>query len=312
MKKILILLLIIAMGSIAGGCSQDQPAGKPAKTINIGIMPDVESAPFLIAEKNGYYAKQGVQVKIVPFKSAKDRDSALQSGQLDGVVTDMVAVIFANSGGINLRICAKTDGNIELLAGQDSGITSVQGLQGKSVGLSTNTIMEYSLDRMLENQQTQPGDVNKVAIPQLPTRLEMLQGGKVDAAILPEPLSGLAIQGGARVLSSTDQLGNKAGVIAFTAGSLQSHPGEVQAVMRAYNDAVGYMQAEPLAAYIDFLIQAQGFPAAVKDIIRMPQYTKAEMPSAAIFDDVMNWMMDKQLVKNQYNYNDLVNAEMLR
>lgn len=312
MKKILIGLLIMAAGLFVAGCTQDKPVAPPGQEITIGIMPDVDSVPFVIAEKNGYYTKQGVQVKIIPFKSAKDRDSALQSGQLDGVVSDMVAVIFANTGGINLRMVSKTDGTIELMAGKDSGITSVNGLKARSVGLSSNTVMEYSLDRMLEANQLQPGDINKVAIPQLPTRLEMLQGGKVDAAIMVQPLSSLASQDGARLLTSTDQLANKCVTISFTAETLRDNPEEIKAVIRAYNDAVTYLQAEPPASYIDFISQTMGFPAGVKDIIKMPKYTKAQLPEKRIFDDVMAWMMEKQLVKTTYDYADLINSEVLR
>lgn len=73
MKRLLIVLLIITLGLFPLGCNQDKQSALPDKMITIGIMPDVDSVPFLIAEKNGYYAKQGVQVKIIPFKSAKDR-----------------------------------------------------------------------------------------------------------------------------------------------------------------------------------------------------------------------------------------------
>ncbi|HRY11981.1 MAG TPA: MetQ/NlpA family ABC transporter substrate-binding protein [Syntrophomonadaceae bacterium] len=312
MKRLLIVLLIITLGLFPLGCNQDKQSALPDKMITIGIMPDVDSVPFLIAEKNGYYAKQGVQVKIIPFKSAKDRDSALQSGQLDGVVSDMVAVIFANAGGINLRMCSRTDGTIELMTGKGSGITSVNGLKGRSVGLSSNTVMEYSLDRMLEANQVQPSEVSKVAIPQLPTRFEMLQGGRVDAAIMVQPFSSLALKDGGMVLTSTDILANKCVTIAFTAESLSDNPEEIKAVMRAYNDAVVYLQTEPTESYLDYIIQAMGFPAEVKDIIKMPQYHQAELPEKRIFDDVMTWMADRQLVKTIYNYDDLINGEVLR
>jgi NitT/TauT family transport system substrate-binding protein len=311
-KKLLICLLIVIIGVSLIGCSKEQPAAVPAKTITIGVMPDVESIPFIIAEKNGYFTKEGVQVKIVPFNSAKDRDSALQSGQLDGMISDILAVVFANEGGINLKICAKTDGNIELMAGKDSGIISVTDLKGKNIGLSTNTIMEYTTDRMLEAGQVKPEDVKKVAIPQMPTRLEMLQGGKVDAAIMPEPLAGLAIKNGAKVLNSTDNMSNKAGAIAFTSKSLQESPAEIKAVFRAYNDAVEYLQKEPLANYVDFIIQAQGFPAEIKDSFKLPQYTKAELPSEKIFNDVVKWLKDKNLIKGSYEYKALVDEQVLR
>ena len=312
MKKLLAVCLLTVLSLSLFGCSQQKSAQVPAKIITIGVMPDVESIPFLIAEKNGYFNKEGVQVKIEHFNSAKDRDSALQSGQLDGVITDVLAVVFANEGGINLRICAKNDGNIELMAGKTSGIKSAADLSGKSIGLSSNTIMEYTTDKMLEAAGLKPDEVKKIAIPPLPTRLEMLQGGKVDAAILPEPLAGLAVKNGAQVLASTDAMGNKAGAIAFTAESLSANPAEIKAVFRAYNDAVEYLAQEPPASYIDFIIQAQSFPAEIKDSIQLPQYTKAALPSEAVFNDVVKWLQDKNLIKGSYKYQALVDEQVLR
>ena len=140
MKKVLICLIIIFSSIIIfAGCTQEKDDYVMENTVNIGVMPDVESIPLIIAEKNGYFEKKGVKVNIEHFKSAKDRDSALQSGVLDGVITDMLAVVFANEGGFNLRIIAKNDGNIELLAGKDSGIDSISDLKGKTLGRSTRS-----------------------------------------------------------------------------------------------------------------------------------------------------------------------------
>lgn len=311
MKKVLIGFLII-ISLVFMGCSQEKDVSAPEKTITIGVMPDVESIPFIIAEKNGYFEKEGVKVNIEHFKSAKDRDSALQTGKLDGVITDIVAVVFANEGGFDLKIIARNDGNIELLAGKDAGINSVQDLKGKNVGLSTNTIMEYTLDKMLEAAQLTPADINKVAIPQLPTRLEMLQGGKIDGAILPEPLAGLAVKNGATVLNSTDQMVHKAGAIAFTGKSIKENPEAIKAVFRAYNDGVAYLAKEPVSTYADFIIEAQGFPATIKDSLQLPQYSEAELPDEKIVADVVQWMQTKELINGSFAYKDLVDATILR
>lgn len=312
MKRFLTVLLMLICCMGFAGCAQEPEAQSEAKTINIGVMPDVESLPLIIAEKSGYFEKEGVKVKIHHFKSAKDRDSALQSGKLDGVITDFVAVVFANEGGYKLKIVAKNDGNIELLAGKDSGINSVKDLKGHSVGLSTNTIMEYTTDKMLAASHLNPQDVQKIGIPQLPTRLEMLQGGKIDAAILPEPLAGLAVKNGAVVLTSTDEMANKAGAIAFTSKSLEENSQEIKAVLRAYNEGVAYLQKEPVANYVDFIIEEQGFPAELKESLTLPQYTEAELPDEKILMDVVEWMKDRGFIEKDYYYHDLVDYKILR
>lgn len=312
MKKMFIAVLLILCSLSLVGCSREKTVSVPEKTITIGVMPDVESIPFIIAERNGYFAKEGVKVKIEHFTSAKDRDSALQSGQLDGVITDVLAVVFANEGGFDLKIISKNDGNIELMAGKDSGITSLAGLKGKKVGLSSNTIMEYTTDQMLAAEQIKAEEIKKVVIPPLPTRLEMLQGAQVDAAILPEPLAGLGIKNGARVLTSTDQMGNKAGAIAFTSQSIKESPEEIKAIFRAYNEAVNYLQKEPLAGYVDFIIKEQGFPPTIKDSLQLPEYHQAEAPDDRIVADVVKWMQAKELIKGNYTYKDLVDESVLR
>lgn len=312
MKRILVCLLILAAAFNLVGCAQKEPAPAESKTITIGVMPDVESVPFIIAEKNGYFKNHGVDVKIVHFKSAQDRDSAMQSGQLDGLITDVLAVVFANEGGFKQKIIARNDGNVEMLAGKDSGIDSMQDLKGRTVGLSTNTIMEYMVDKMLEASQMSPADVEKVAIPPLPTRLEMLMGGKIDACILPEPLAGLAVKNGAKVLASTDELANKPGAIAFTAKSLEENPEAIKAVFRAYNDSVAYLQQEPAESYLDFVIESQGFPANIRDSLVLPQYSVAVKPDEKIVNDVVQWMKAKNFIKGNYEYQDLVDESILR
>ena len=95
------------------------------------------------------------------------------------MITDLLAVVFANEGGINLRAVAITDGDIKLVAGKNSDIGSMQDIHGRTIGMSTNTIMEYTTDKMLEASQVRPEEIKKMAIPQIPTRLEMLKGGRV-------------------------------------------------------------------------------------------------------------------------------------
>lgn len=66
-------------------------------------MPDIDSIPFIIAQEKGYFKEEGVDVELQYFKSAMDRDSALQSGNLDGGVSDMLAAGFAKAGGFDVK-----------------------------------------------------------------------------------------------------------------------------------------------------------------------------------------------------------------
>ena len=297
MKK---LTLLVFFALLLTNCT----AKDSSKTLVLGIMPDVDSIPYVIAEKKGYSA---APIEIVYFKSAKDRDSALQSWQLDGVISDMLAVLFANEGGIKLIMAAKSIGDIKLLASQNSGIKTIKDLKGKTIGLSSNTIMEYTADKMLESAGISLSDVRKAAIPSIPTRLEMLKNDKIDATILPDPLATLAEKDGAVMLCNLDSMKDMGtGVIAFTEKAAKNKKTQIKALLDGYDQAVYYLSSEPASSYMDFVIQKLGFPERLSNSLELPKYTKIELPSEKNFNSALKWLKDKKLIKNSFEYGAIV------
>ena len=309
-KLTAILTVLFAMLSFTG-CGKQSAAlrgnnSQEKQIITIGVMPDTDSIPLIIAEQRGYFKDEGVNVKLEHFKSARNRDSALQSGKLDGVITDILALIFAREGGFDLKITSSSVGDYKMVVGKNSGITSADKLKGKSVALSLNTLIEYSTDKILQASNLKIEDVKKMSIPEIPVRLEMLQNGKVDAATLPEPLATVAIKNGASLINSTSKLGINPGIIAFSQKSIDTKGNEIAAVYRAYNRAIEYIQNNKPSDYMDVVIKAAGFPEGVKDDLVLPEYKKAEMPSEKEIKDVIEWMKDKKLIKNDYKISELI------
>lgn len=316
MKKSIAVLLLISAVCFISACSTgktDSPAPKPQlQTVTLGILPDVDSIPFIIAQEKGFFREEGVQVKLESFKSALDRDSALQSGNLDGAVSDVLAEAFAREGGFSTVITSLTNGSYKLVVNKDVAAESLQDLRGKDVGISKNTIIEYVTDRMLTASGLEPNVINKVIIPQMPVRLEMLRNGKIAAATLPEPLATIAVKSGAKVLYSSDQLGINPGILLFTAKSLKEKEKEIRAMYRAYNKAVDYLSRQPATAYIDLLIDKGGFPKDVKGSLVLPVYKKAATPETNEVEAVMKWLQAKQLIKKVYLYQEVVDSSFVK
>lgn len=316
MRKVLagilagILIIIMSCTYITFGGSPKK--GESKKAITIGVLPDIDSVPFIMADSAGFFKKEGVKVKLVYFKSAKDRDSAIQSGNIDGTVADMIAVLFDKAGGFDVRITSKIDGNYKLVCGKTSGINSLKDIKGKNIAISKNTLIEYSTDKFLEAANLTDKDINKQIIPQIPLRLEMLQNGKVDGAVLPEPLASLAIKNGGKLIYSTSDLGIKPGIIMFTAKIIKANPKELQEVYRAYNDSVKYLNNEPIANFIDVLIKKAGFPEIIRSSIKLPVYSKAAMPKLKDFEEVLSWMKNKGLIKKNYEFKDCSDDSFVR
>ena len=310
MKKLLFLvsvLLMIVLSAAGCGNTADKTAGnKELQEINIGLMPDIDSVPVIMAQEKGFFAEEGLKVNIQQFKSAMDRDAALQSGNLDGAISDMLAVAFAKSGGFDVKVTAFTNGSYKLIAGKDAEVNSVHDLIGKDVAVSKNTIIEYVTDQITATNNMPENSLNKVVIPQIPTRLEMLQNGKLAAATLPEPMGSIAIYNGCKYITGSDELGINPGVMMFTSKAVESKKAELQAFYRAYNKAVAYLNDTDKAQYMDIVIEKSGFPAAAKDALVLPKYRPAGLPKQQDVTDCLTWMNQKNLIKQNYTYDDIV------
>lgn len=307
MKKILLLSMLILALALAAGCgNSNDKTQKDLQPITIGLMPDTDSLPFIIAKEKGYFAEEGIEVNIQQYKSAMDRDSALQSGNLDGAVSDMLAVAFAKAGGFDVKVTSFTDGSYKLIASKDAGINNVKALAGKDVAVSRNTIIEYVTDQILAKEGMDSESINKVIIPQIPTRLEMLQNGKLAAATLPEPMASIAVSNGCTYVTGSDELGINPGVIMFTAKTVYNKTAEIAAMYRAYNKAVDYLNNTSHDEYIDLVVEKGGFPPAAKEALKLPEYHKAALPKESDVTDCIKWLNNKGLVKEHFSYQDIV------
>lgn len=307
MKKILLLSMLILALALAAGCGNfNDKTQKDLQPITIGLMPDTDSLPFIIAKEKGYFAEEGIEVNIQQYKSAMDRDSALQSGNLDGAVSDMLAVAFAKAGGFDVKVTSFTDGSYKLIASKDAGINNVKALAGKDVAVSRNTIIEYVTDQILAKEGMDSESINKVIIPQIPTRLEMLQNGKLAAATLPEPMASIAVSNGCTYVTGSDELGINPGVIMFTAKTVDNKTAEIAAMYRAYNKAVDYLNNTSRDEYIDLVVEKGGFPPAAKEALKLPEYHKAALPKESDVTDCIKWLNNKGLVKEHFSYQDIV------
>lgn len=56
-------------------------------------MPTLDGLPFHIAKTQGIYDSLGLNLTILSFNSANDRDAAFQTGKMDGMITDYPSAV---------------------------------------------------------------------------------------------------------------------------------------------------------------------------------------------------------------------------
>ena len=118
--------------------------------LNIGVMSSMDYLPLAVAQENGFFEQEGVNVTIHKFYSANERDAAFQSGNLDGTILDYTGAAIQRAGGINLKMTSQCDGSFVLVAGKESGVVSIQDLKDKRLAVSRNTVIDFCTDLVLQ------------------------------------------------------------------------------------------------------------------------------------------------------------------
>jgi NitT/TauT family transport system substrate-binding protein len=302
-KKTIVLMLIVSMGLMTS-CAKAY-----TKSIVIGIMSDIGAVPFLIADEKGFFEDRGLDVEIVVFKSAIDRDSALQTGNLDAAMADMLSIVFYTEANLPVKMVAKTAGDYVMVTSPQMSLSQFNQSESPSIGISSNTVIEFATE-MIAKADGNEQHVESVVIPQMPVRLEMLRSGELDAATLPEPLASSAVLSGGTVVGSTEDIGLEPGILVFTDALIDDAESTV-AIFEAYNDAAQWLNENDEATIYDMLTSSLGFSELLKDQGVLPIYNAIEAPNAETFDAVSEWMFDKGVSKHKYNYDALTDINLI-
>jgi NitT/TauT family transport system substrate-binding protein len=199
-------MLLVALA--LAGCVPMQPEDTKLK---VALIPVLDVLPVFVAQQNGYFAEQGIEVEAIPVKSAQERDVLLQTGQTDGVLTDLQSTALLNKDGAKVKAVYTSrrpypDAPMfRILAGPATDLSVPADLKGVPIGISQNTVIEYLTDRILEAEGVSPEDVAVLEVSAIPVRFEQLMNGNIQAATLPDPLASAAIAAGAKLIADDSQ-----------------------------------------------------------------------------------------------------------
>ncbi len=276
-----------------------------SEPLKIGLLPIEDSVPFYIAEKEKLYARENLQVELIPFQSALERDSALAAGAIDGAIDDPIGAILFDKGQGRLKITSiclgekPAEGVFAILAAPGSDLMSVNDLKGVEIAVSNSTIIEYVTDRILIQQGFKTGEIKKLEVVKMPIRMQMLLSNAVKAATLPEPLTSIAVGKGARVLvsdaTSAESLSQT--IIVFRSEVLKEHKTEIAAFFRAYTGAVQAINSDP-EKFRALFVDKSRIPPFLAKTYPIPVFPLPAPFSPALYEPVMTWLTAKQLVAN--------------
>jgi len=289
------------------GCTQSGNE-EPKQKLKIGILPVDDSLPLIVAEQQGYFDHENLDVELIPFQSSVESQSAIQSGQIDGMIADMVVAILLKDSGLNVKMTTIIAASQELrrfavLSAPNSGIEKIEDLKGKSIGISTNSIIEYITDKFFEQSGIDPTAVEKTSIPKIPVRMEMLISNQIDAITIPEPLASFAeLQKANVVIDDTSSPEISQVTLIMTEQALNKN---VNGFFQAYEKALKEINANP-NQFKETLINNINIPEPVIEIYQVSTYPELQLPSEKDVNDVLEWLNEKGLLKNPIEYQDLI------
>jgi NitT/TauT family transport system substrate-binding protein len=315
MRRLSILQLALLVVLAVSGCSG--PAGREDGKLKLALMPVLDVLPIYVAEQNGYFKDEGIQVEMVPVKSPQERDVLMQTSQVDGVLTDLPSTALLNKDGDRVKAvytARRPYPNAPLfrvLASPQSGITKPAELKGVPIAVSQNTTIEYLTDRLLAQAGLAKEDIQVQEVTAITMRFEQLMNGNLKAATLPDPLAQGAVAGGAKVVVDDSQTSSLSqSVLTFRNDVLGAKPNTVKKFLVAWEKAVQELNANP-DKYTDLMIDKGRVPESIKGTYRMPPFPPQGIPSAAEIADVIQWMREKGLISRDMPYTELVDAAFL-
>ena len=281
--------------------------------LTLGMLPTLDGLPFHIAKAQGIYDSLGLDLTILSFNSAYDRDAAFQFKSMDGMITDYPSAVTLQAiHHTDLGIILKHDGYFCFIVSKESGINQLQELKEKNIAVSHNTIIEYATGQLLNKAGISQAAVNTPESAQLPLRLQMLQYDQIDASFLPDPAASIAMNARHRSLISTQELGIDFTVTAFSREAINEKRREIELLITGYNLGIDYIKMHPQKEWKQVLIEI-GVPENLTGLIALPVYRKAERPSADALDKAVTWLKTNNRIPQTYSgYKSLIDTTFIK
>jgi len=273
-----LFLSILISATLITSCRKP-PADADLPKLTVGMMSAVDAAPFYHALTEGYYRSEGVDVSLVLFTNAQNRQSALQTGQVDGAMTDLVALVTNAAGDFKLTGTLSTDGLFPLLS--KHGIPT----DGKlSVATMEISVTNYVLDHYLAGR-----DIDKVFINEIPARLEAVAAAQVDAGVFPEPFASIGTMRGLVKNTYPSIPRESLNIVAFSGKAIATKRSAIEKFHAAYGRAVKDLQANPDLARAALYSSLPNIPEELRESMELPVYRSPRLPSDAFIQEIIHW-----------------------
>ena len=257
-------------------------------TVNFGVtFRNARLAPLWIAEEEGYFKKNGLDVKQVNISGGTQGAQMMVSGGVDVSYDDPISCVVATAGGVPVQAIFGGTPSLAFLIVGGPGVKTIADVKGKRVGSSGLGLSASRLALLVGFRRfgldADKGDITIVAAGQEPERMAALSAGAITASVVSPEYRNKLEPLGVSMLADLRTLGipwETASVIT-TAKNIQTKRDMMERVVRS-------------------LLQANAFilnsanRARVVDTINTQLGLKNPQEAAAIYDDLIKFYVFKK------------------
>lgn len=313
---ILVLLLAVGLWFFS---PRNKITGKP-EPITVGWSPWEHSALFFVAEDQGYFGQNGLKVTSREYDFPATGIDGMLQGEVDIVVGSaewpLVRRLFAKK-----PLCVI--GNIDkselayLIGRKDRGIRRVVDLAGKRVGVTSGTISEFYLGRLLDLNRVPQKEVTPVNIKMLSEYEGALVNGQVDALLMGEPsVSAVRKTLGANAVVLPAQSSHpQFALLVSTNHWVAGHPETAVGFLRSLAQAEEYVLGHPEQVLRIIRKRLNLDDAYMKKVLAQNQFALSlDQSLLAAMEDEGRWLIQNNLVldKRLPDFLNSINEQALK
>ena len=282
------------------------------RTLTVGTLATEDILPLWVAQTEGLLQKHDLDVQIVPFQSATELISGVSSGEVDLAMTDIMVTASMVASGVDVQMQWVTlgvdasQGRFGIMAGPDSNIQKIEDLAGVPIGVGSNTILEYVMDKLLEGAGVPDDQIIVEELQKLPVRYQAMASGEVAAAALPGTLLALGEANGCKLIADDTQGQNLSQSVMIVQGELLSDEQavrQIEALEDVWDEAAGLVNANP-ESYRAVLVANANLPEEIAETYPISTYPTVQLPTATMVEPVLEWMQKKGYLAKPLAYDE--------
>lgn len=283
------------------------------QVIRVGVLKLMHSITPYFYER---FAPAGFRIEVIPFETPTDGKNAVVTRSVDfGAFGIAAATLGGAAGEPVVVIGAQCNKGMAVVAGKDSGITSIKALKGKKVGILPGSTQEVVILDRLKQEGLSIKDIQaiRLAFSEMPAALER---GDIDAYVGAEPGPSISVDRGVgKVIEYPygTPTGSLNMVLGTHADTVKGKPELIRQYLQMHRKATEYAQGNR-AAFVDMSVQKLGLPARIVELaapnIELTWRIDDEWVTRAKYYGTQ--MLDKKQIRQLPDYSSFINTSFAK